>query len=284
MKTTLYALAATLLVAPPASAQQKRLEFRIGDALHGPIKTARLERTLVAVRDGEEVEGERQLLAVINYTPDGKRSETESYSPDGGLRERRVQVYDDGGNLVEDERRDAADRVLDKKVYVRRGDEMLTLDGDGKLLRRDIAIWNASRDALVETRAYDGNGVLLRRSVNTRDPATGKSVWTDYNGDGSLSARNEFSPFVGTKNDRETRFRPDGTAAARRDVKLDRTADGMRMEATETGPDGKVLRKTLETREDDALGNLIKLTHYAWDEAADKFVRVGVSYTVITYY
>jgi len=284
MRKVLLAFAASLLTIPSAAAQQGRVEFRRGDAFHGPVKTVRMERAEFIMRDGEPVEGERRLVAVINYTPDGKRSEKESYLPDGKLRQKSVHVYDDGGDLVEEEHYDGEKALLSKKVYVRRGDELWTYDGDGKLLQRRLVIWNATRDKMIETREFDGGGALTKRGVNTRDPATGNSTWTYYRGDGSLAERNEFSPFTATKNDRQSRFRPDGTSAGRRDVKVERTANGMDIEATGTNPDGTVRRRTRETREKDARRNLVRQTHFRWVEGAGKFVPFGVNYNVITYF
>ena len=284
MRKILLAFASSLLLVSSAFAQRKVVEFRTGDAIHGLVKTVRHESAEFTMKDGVPVEGKRRLVSVKSYTPDGKRSETESYSRDGTLREKRVHVYDDGGNLIEEAHYDGENVLLDKKTYVRQGDELLTFDKDGKLVRRVFTLWNNKRDKVVENRTFDGNGALIERNVNTRDPETGKSIWTKYKGDGTLAERNEYSPFTNTKNDKQSHFNRDGSSAGERDVKAERTANGMTIEAVETNANGKVRRKTLKTLEDDARGNLIKQTLSMWNETAGKFVPYAASYTDITYY
>ncbi|HEX6184647.1 MAG TPA: hypothetical protein VFZ44_12255, partial [Pyrinomonadaceae bacterium] len=88
-------------LAASAAAQGKTVEFRTGDAFHGPVKSARSEHATFTRVDGVLVEGPRRLSVVSTYTPDGKRREYEGYAPDGAVSVRRVFVYDDSGNEVE---------------------------------------------------------------------------------------------------------------------------------------------------------------------------------------
>jgi hypothetical protein len=282
MNRTLAALGLVLFLAPAAAAQQP-LAFRVGDAMKGHVRSVRSEQAGFTRQDGVLVEGPRRLVALRSYSRDGRRVETESYMPDGSLRQKDVKLYDDQGNLVEETYYKGDGSLRNRNIYVHRPDELLTYDGDGTLLKRVVTTWNPTRDRAIEVRTYDGRGELLKRAVNTRD-ADGRSTWRTYNADGSPADQSTHSRDGGTVSSRESGFTQRGSLAVRREAKSEQTADGMRIEATEFNPDGSVRRRTLDVRENDSRGNIIKQTNLSWNEATGEFEPFAVSYHVITYY
>src|ERR1700754_2841650 len=103
MKRLLLPLTLALSASASAFAQTGGLERRVGDALVGPVRTARVETATYFKQDGALVEGPRRLTSSVSYSEDGKRREEESYAEDGTLRQRLVEVYDDAGRMIEQE-------------------------------------------------------------------------------------------------------------------------------------------------------------------------------------
>lgn len=275
-------LPATLLLAAlsaSAEGQGKPVEFRQGDALSGPVKSARVERATYSRVGGELVEGPRRLVVVSNYTPDGRRKEYEGYAPDGSLRQRFVHVYDDAGREVEKFIYDGAGNLRTRVVQRPEAGETLTYDGDGSLRERRVVIPGAD-GAQAETRLYDGAGALKERSVNMREG--GASVWSTYGPDGKLLKRQEHTP--GPAGEHRTVYQtyaPDGSVVGRRVSEVDAAVSDLRAtnDSFNPGP-----RKTRETREYDSRKNLIKQTTYALNEVTGEYEPTDVSYTTITYY
>jgi hypothetical protein len=133
MKKLLLALALTLSASALARAQAGGLERRIGDMFFGPVREARIETAVYVRRGDETTEGPRLLTARLSYTPDGKRSDAETYGMDGNLVQRFVRVYDDAGQVVEQENYDGQNRLVMRVVSRPDAGEELTYDGDGNL-------------------------------------------------------------------------------------------------------------------------------------------------------
>ena len=263
-----------------ASARQRSVEFRQGDALHGPIKSARLEHATYSRVDGRLVEGPRRLSVVNNYTPDGKRMEYAGYAPDGTLRQRYVRLYDDDGNEVEMSSFDGNGKLLMRRVYLPATGETLTYNADGSLRDRRVVV-KGPDGTLVETRTYDGTGALLERSVNERDDKT--SVWSTYRADGSLKKRDEHSLNYGGPHRTESKtYAPDGSVAGRRVSSSDAATTELR--ATEVKGDGRPPRETRRTIEYDSRKNLSKVIDYRWNAETKDYEPVNVSYYTIEYY
>lgn len=263
-----------------ASARQKAVEYRQGDAFHGPVRSARIERALVSRVDGRLVEGPRRLVFVCTYAPDGKRMEYEGYAPDGTLRDKYVHIYDDAGNEVEMSKFDGRGNLQLKREYRPATGETLTYDGDGNLRERRVVI-KRSDGTQAETQLYDGSGALLERSVNERVGQT--SVWSTYRADGSLKRRDEHALNYGGPHRTETKtYAPDGSVAGTRVATADAAGNDLR--AAEKRADGAPPRKTRETREYDSRRNLSKLTNFSWNAETGEFEPAAVSYYTIEYY
>lgn len=279
MKRLLFAtLLFTLTLS--VSAQQKSVEFRQGDAFRGPVRSARIERTIFSRVNGRLVEGPRSLVVVNNYTPDGKRMESEGYAPDGTLRDRSVHVYDDAGSEVEMSKFDGRGDLQMKRVYRPATGETLTYNSDGSLRSRRVVLKRPD-GTQAETQIYDGSGALLERSVNERDAKT--SVWSTYAADGSPKRRDVYSLNYGGPHHAETQtYAPDGSVADRRVSNVDTALSDLR--ATEARGEGGPPRKTRETREYDSHRNLSKLVNYRWNAETGEYDPANVSYYTIEYY
>ena len=280
MNKLLSALLLSLSLSAFASAQQRAVEFRQGDALKGPVRSARVERATFSKVDGVPVEGPRRLSSISSYTPDGKRQEQESYKPDGTLRNRYVHVYDDAGNEVEMSVFDGAGDLQMKKVYRPATGETLTYNGDGSLRARRVVI-NRPDGTQAETHLYDGSGALRERAVNERDGKT--SVWSTYGADGSLKKRDVHALNYGGPHHTESKtYAPDGSVAGRRVSDVDAAVSDLR-ETEERGGGGSP-RKTRETREYDSRRNLTKLVNFSWNAETGEYEPASVSYYTVEYY
>ncbi|HEX8189321.1 MAG TPA: hypothetical protein VF586_13275 [Pyrinomonadaceae bacterium] len=271
-----------LLVALPLSApaRQRPVEFRQGDALRGPVKSARVERATFGRVDGVLVEGPRRLVSVSTYAPDGKGKESDGYTPDGVLRSRYVYAYDDDGKEVEVSAFDGRGKLQMRKVSRPAEGETLTYGGDGKLRERRVIL--RGRDGkLFETQVYDGSGALVERSVNVRDDNT--SVWRSYGPDGTLRREDTHALDYGGPHRTETKtYAPDGTLASRRVSDADAAVTDLR--ATQARGDGAPARKTRETREYDSRRNLSKITTFSLNAETGEYEPLAVSYYHIEYY
>lgn len=263
-----------------ASARQRPVEFRQGDAMRGPVKSVRVEHAAFTRADGRLVEGPRRLAVVSTYAPDGKRREYEGYAPDGTLRQRFVYAYDDAGNEIEMSAFDGGGKLLVKKVSHPSPGEELTYDGEGKLRERRVIVRGPDGN-LTEVLLYDGAGALKERRVNARVDKT--SVWSTYRADGSLVRRDEHSLNYGGPHRTETRtYAPDGSAAGRRVSDVDAAVKDLRL--TVAKADGGSPQQTRETREYDARGNLSKLAAYKLNAETGEYEPYSVSYYTVEYY
>ncbi|HEX8281878.1 MAG TPA: hypothetical protein VF588_00755 [Pyrinomonadaceae bacterium] len=273
-------LAASLLLAglaATAAARQKPVESRQGDAFRGPVKSARIEHATYSRVDGVLVEGPRRLSVAVSYTPDGKRSESEGYAPDGTPRGKYVRVYDNAGSEIEVSVLDGGGNLKMKVVRHPAAGEKLTYNGDGSLRERRVEVRTSDG---TEEMVYDGGGALKERSVLMREG--GVSVMKTYKPDGTLK-RSVENGVGGARRTVYQTYNPDGTVFGRRvsetaasNAGMDIVADNDRFNP---GP-----RKTRETREFDARRNLSKITNYVWNEETNGYEPSSVSYYTITYY
>lgn len=273
----------TLLLASSIHARQKPLEVRVGDATTGPVESVRTEVADITVAaDGRQSEGPRRLSQTKTYSPDGKRSETSFYGPDGSVRGRAVQVFDDRGNLVESSNFDGKDRLFMKRVYVRRGDETETYDGEGRLLEVVVLTWNERRDRILEVKRYDGNGALTRRQVNTRDDENKKSTWDSYGPAGDLVSKTVHDlNYRGPKRHEQTNYHADGTVAGGTLSTSDTAMSESRHVTID--PNGEPLRRERVTSERDSRRNLVKFVNYRWNHERGDYEPYRVAYHVIKY-
>ncbi len=276
-------LSASLLLAAlsaSVSARQRAVEARQGDAIHGPVREARIEHATYSRVDGVLVEGPRRLSSVSTYTQDGKRKEQLGYAPEGALRSRDVRIYDDAGRELEVSIFDGAGNLQMKIVHRHETGEKLTYKGGSLSERRVSTLGPDGRTA--ETRIYDGDGALKERSVIEREG--GATIQRTSGPDGVLKRSAENGPGEGgARRTVNQTYSADGSVYGRRVADVAIQAGTMDIstvnERFNPGP-----RKTRETREHDSHRNLSKLTTYVWNEATGEYEPSAVSYYTITYY
>lgn len=281
MSKTLSALCVCLLLAASAHARRQAQESRAGDKTHESVQSVRTETAEISLKDGQPWEGPRRLLETKTYSPDGRRTESVSYLPDGTVRLKTVRVFDERGLLAEQSNYDAADVLLNKEVHVRRGYELAVYDGEGRLLRRIESIWNEKRNRVVEIRSYDGSGALVRRDVNTISDDGTRPNWASYGPGGEPLEKTDPGPNPdGPKRAGQARPGTDAADGGGRDETGDAPAGDRK---PETDADGQSRRGQKAKREYDSRRNLVKVTYYRWDEAGGKLVPRRVVYHNITY-
>jgi antitoxin component YwqK of YwqJK toxin-antitoxin module len=279
MKKLLLALALTLSTSALARAQTGGLERRIGDALVGPVHTARGETAVYVRQDGALVEGPRRLSSSVSYSEDGKRREEESYAEDGTLRQRFVEVYDDAGRMTEQESYNGRGGLLAKVVARPDAGEVLTYGPDSKLRQRVITV--RGEGGVTESRTYDASGALLKRGVLER--GDGGAVAKTYDANGTLrSEATARRSEGGERSNEEQRYGADGAPAARRVAT--HVAGSGDAEVSVERPRGSQVERTRVTREYDTRGNVVKSVSYVWDNAGGEFAPSSVAYYTITYY
>ncbi|HEX6185323.1 MAG TPA: hypothetical protein VFZ44_15670, partial [Pyrinomonadaceae bacterium] len=205
--------------------------------------------------------------------------EYEGYAPDGAVSVRRVFVYDDSGNEVEQSVFDGKGQLQTRVVRRPAEGETLTYNGDGSLRERRVT---AKTHEGVETRIYKGDGALRERTVLTKEG--GASFSKTYWPDGTLK-RSARSTTVrnGLHQRVEQTHNPDGSVYGQRVSEVSTGAAGLDIRADNDGYNPGP-RKTRETREYDSHRNLSKLTSYVWNEATNEYEPSSVTYYTITYY
>jgi len=72
------------------------------DRLNGPVRRVRVETAKIIPKDGNWVEGPREVLGITTYDPAGKRIDAVAYPVEGStLSGKKQYLYDDKGNVVE---------------------------------------------------------------------------------------------------------------------------------------------------------------------------------------
>jgi TolA-binding protein len=87
------------------------------DGLNGSVRRVKTESAKLAVKNGQMVEGPRQLIELTTYDISGKRSENISYPVTSSSVGKEEYKYDERGNMVEMTKRDDAGAILSKETY-----------------------------------------------------------------------------------------------------------------------------------------------------------------------
>ena len=275
----------TIAITGAAVAQQNRTVIRVGDAFYGPVKTVRTELVRLTVNGDSVTEGSRALLQVINYTPDGLTRETESYYPNGSLRQKIIEKYYPSGKRESRSIYDAKGDLVSKTTseYDQFGGSMSETrqNPNGSAQSQTVTQSVQSSQGIVAvSKTIDGRTV--ETSVNTRQEQPKKSQWTTTRPDGTRQ-ENIFSvDSDGNHNDEQISYKSDGSVAGRRVSKVDR--DVTRLEAIEYDGENNVKKRTLETREYDSYRNIKKTVSYRWNATVEKFEPVVSTYNNIEYF
>ena len=275
----------TIAITGAAVGQQKRTVIRVGDAFYGPVKTVRTELVRLTVNGDSVTEGSRALVQVIKYTPDGLTRETESYYPNGALRQKITEKYYPSGNLESQSIYNAKGDLVSKTTseYDQFGGTMSESrqNPDGSAQSQTVTQSVQSSQGIVAV-SKTTDGRTVETSVNTRQEQPKKSQWTTTKPDGTRQENIYSVDSDGNHNDEQISYKSDGSVAGRRVSKVDR--DVTRLEAIEYDGEGNVKKRTFETREYDSHRNIKKTVNYRWNAAVEKFEPVVSTYNNIEYF
>jgi TolA-binding protein len=87
------------------------------DGLLGSVRRVKTEYAKIILKEGNPIEGPRQLLEVTTYGVKGNRIENVSYPINDSTAGREEYKYDDHGNIVEKVLRDESGTVLSREAY-----------------------------------------------------------------------------------------------------------------------------------------------------------------------
>jgi tetratricopeptide (TPR) repeat protein len=108
------------------------------DGLKGPVRRVRLERAQIFVKEGEWVEGRRELQWVATYDLQGRKIDSVAYPLEGSsLTGKEQYQYDENGNIIEMVARGDDGSVLSKETYRYEFDEL----GNWKKMTSSIAVY-----------------------------------------------------------------------------------------------------------------------------------------------
>ncbi len=274
-----------VLVCLLSAACQAQSLFRNGDAFRGAVHAVRSERVMIVKEGSSFVEGPSILFQEKKYSPDGRTSETVSYTPTGGIREKRTDRYTADGHLLTYEIQNGSGEVIQRSVYTYddKGWQLseTKYDGDGAVIDKKFTQPTLSEGRLTSTLTTNQSGRVVESAVNNKDSA-GTSTWDRQLPDGGREV-SVYSRFVnGKKHDEQFLYNPDGSLKNK--MVTDVFDNGARFETSIYDGSGKLQSKAAKTREHDSQGNLIKLSEFRWNTEANNWEPVSISYNKIAYY
>jgi hypothetical protein len=279
------ALLLSFLFATLAYSQTGTVVSRDGDDFRGLIRSIKSEAVVIAVQNGEYIEGPRRLTQTRTYSADGRECETIAYRPDGSLDKREVQIYNAMGKLVEWNSYNAEGILVRRRLNSfdegGRIDVETTLNGDGTLQQRKVLIWSSAKDKLLGIDTYDGAGLLIRRDISRYDNQNKKLIWfTEELGQKrskqtfDLNAEPTLQEYVGYN---------DNGSAANTHV-ASNSAPVQQIEKTTYDKDGAVLSKFTENHEYDSHKNRIKISYLKLNKDNGAPEPLYIVYNTISYY
>lgn len=282
-----FGLTITILIvtlwSPFAVSQQG---YRQGDALHGPVRTARFERTFIRVVDGSDVESPPVLVQEVVYSRDGLSRETRAYNPDGSIRQKTIETYRPDGTQATQRIVDGSDKMISARSF-ETGQSGLPVsetryNGDGSVKEKKFIQSDPKVPSINATTTVAGDGRQLETSVVNVDSVSKTSTWTTTRSDGSRDEQIASRDSAGNHKTEVRSYSADGTLTGRSISIVDPGVT--RKEATLYDGAGNVTLKTLETREYDHRHNLIKTVNYRWNNELQKFQASVINYARITYF
>ncbi|MBV9210920.1 MAG: RHS repeat protein [Acidobacteria bacterium] len=287
-------------LAPLSARAQKRSE-REQSGLFGLVQSVKTEEAEIVFENGKPVEGKRELSSLETYDINGNPLISASYtddkeilhkdtyvydaagrvieqrtehSPYSYLPDRKVLVYDDKGNVVEEDGYDLQNKLLGKRTYV--------YDEQGNLIEEESVKLDDSKQVYGNSLTkykYDGNGNRIERATYQRDG----SALRPY--DFRLGYYREIYLY-------DAKGRRIATSYIGLDEKLYRTDvttyddRGNELESATYNADGTVHERKSYVYEFDRQGNYIKQTTLDWvtEDGKSFFRPTEVEYRAITYF
>lgn len=223
---------------------------------------------------------------IVSYNARGDEIEARYFEPNGTPRSRHTYEYDDRNRKTSETNYDGAGAIKSRAVYVYdscgRAGETLLYNGDGVLLTRRAIGRAAGSSNIAGNVTYDGAGNVLRRETNTRDAASGSSIWTRRDAAGEPVGSTTFS-LDDPQRHVVTEHNADGSLAVRR-VMIGDSLRGSELQMIEYDPAGKVVRHKREAREFDAEGNIVKTIESYLNAQTGALEPRVVIYRTITYW
>lgn len=91
---------------------------RLQDGLNGPVRRVRVETAKVIPKEGNWVEGPREVIGITTYDSAGKKIDDVAYPVEGSTLSGKEQyLHDDKGNVVEMILRSSEGSILSKEAY-----------------------------------------------------------------------------------------------------------------------------------------------------------------------
>jgi Flp pilus assembly protein TadD/outer membrane biosynthesis protein TonB len=108
------------------------------DKLNGPVRRVRVETTKIILKDGNWVEGPREVLAIVTYDPTGRKIDSATYPVEASkLPGKEQYLYDDKGNVVEMILRSADGSILSRETYEYEFDQL----GNWTKMNTSVAVY-----------------------------------------------------------------------------------------------------------------------------------------------
>jgi YD repeat-containing protein len=276
-----FVLLFIVLSAQFCPAQSNGPSTRYADPFHGHIKTIRVEGArLKRGSGGELIESAAILEKLISYSDDGLTRTAVSYDSQGSVIETRVETYlpdgkQAGGTLT------SGDGIFVARwayEYDWQGHQIseTRYNADGSVKEKVLRVTRSEGNVTTFTR-FTSEGAPVDVTAVKSSPVASTSITT--RADGSRSENNLATDKSGTHQQEWTTYKANGSV----DERGVTIADKGRIEYTYSDGAGKVLNRTLQTREYDSFHNLIKDTHYRWNTEAQRFDPLGITYNKIVY-
>jgi hypothetical protein len=293
---TLYAIALIALLSAVGHAQNRTM----ADATHaikGPVKTFRTEVATFVSKDGEYVEGPRELREEAWFNTDGNRTDYHLYSK--GVLSRRIVMKYEGRRMLECINYNGAGqaylRIVNTYDETGKKTEENTFHGDGSLrstttYKRNprgqiLEIVERSAQGILmeqmyykyegkevytwERKIYDPSGTLKQDEIYV---APNKKTFINYNSDGSVASR------IVRVGQEMAHYAADGSILKATVIaEEDRLLDEMTIKK-----DGSATRQTQLPDEVDQHGNWTKQTK--WFANPNGTRPLTVTYRALTYY
>jgi hypothetical protein len=295
---TLHVVALVALLAVVGQAQSERRTM--ADATHaikGPVKFFRTEASTFVQKDGEYVEGPKELREEAWFNRDGNRTDYHIY--DKGLLVRRIVMKYEGRKMLEcinyDGNGNAWLRIVNTFDEQGRMKEQNTYNGDGSLRSTKTVKLN-SRGQVIQVTETSARGVILEQIYNKYE---GQDLYTSerkvYNQNGTLTHE---ALYVAPNKRTEINYKPDGSVATK-SVRVGQEMahygpDGSLQKATVIAPEDRLLDEmmfkkdgptTRNTQLPDVIdqhGNWTRQTKWFADPSGTKPLKI--TYRALTYY
>ncbi len=233
----------------PSPQPQRRTMADATHALKGPVKFFRSEASTFVLKDGEYVEGPKELREEAWFNRDGNRTDYHIYN--NGLLVRRIVMKYEGRKMLEcinyDGHGNAWLRIVNTFDEQGRMKEQNTYNGDGSLRSTKTVKLN-SRGQVIQVTETSARGLILEQIYNKYE---GQDLYT--------SERKVYNPTNGTlthealyvaPNKRtEINYKPDGSVASK-SVRVGQ-------EMAHYGPDGSLRKATVIAPEDRLLDEMM---------------------------